>query len=109
MEVSERVGCMYAYHRDVPPSLDAFLITCTRLPFSVPIVVDLNDWGHNGVEPQQLKDMRQFVQQENPDFYKLVHQDDPLIQKYIDDPTLAMREAHELMTSTADAATTSAF
>ena len=66
--------------------------------------MDLNDWGHNGIEPPQLAEMRQFVQEENPEVYRLAHQDDPLLKKYLDDPTLAIREAKELMQgATADA------
>ena len=59
--------------------------------------MDLNDWGHNGIEPPQLGQMRSFVQETNPELYQLVHQDDPLLKKYLDDPTIAIREAKELM------------
>ena len=62
-------------------------------------VVDLADWGHNGVEPMQLVDMRQFIQENEPDVYSLAHQDDPMIKRYIDDPTQAIRDAEELMKS----------
>jgi hypothetical protein len=56
-------------------------------------VIDLDAFGLNGKEPEQLKMMRTLLEKEEPDLFRLVHQDDPIIKKYIGDPTLAYKEA----------------
>lgn len=56
-------------------------------------MIDLDAFGMNGQEPEQLRMMRELVQSEEPDLFQLMHMDDPIVKAYIEDPTLAYREA----------------
>ena len=59
-------------------------------------VIDLEEFGLRGEEPDAVRMLREMVQKEDPAFVKLVHGDEPLVQKYMEDPGAAWKEAQAI-------------
>lgn len=59
-------------------------------------VVDLDAFGLRGDTPEVLETLRMMTKEQDPDIYRLVHQDDPLLQKYMDNPGAAFEEAQAI-------------
>lgn len=50
-------------------------------------VIDLDEFGLNGVFPSQLARARDTVLGEEPKLFELVHQNDPFVKSFLQDPT----------------------
>lgn len=63
--------------------------TNARLPYhsSTPAVIDLNEFGLGGAFPSQLAMSRDTVLGEAPSLFELVHQNDPFVKNFLQDPT----------------------
>ena len=60
-------------------------------------MVDLKEFGLGGIEPTATKVLREKVIKDYPDVFELMHGGDAEIKKYMLDPTVALREAKNLM------------
>jgi len=59
-------------------------------------VIDLDAMGFNGEEPEYLKMVRNTVKSQEPGLWEAVLKEDPLARKYMDDPTVVMKEIADL-------------
>lgn len=50
-------------------------------------MIDLDEFGLNGAFPSQLAMSRDTVLGEEPALFELVHQNDPLVKSFLQDPT----------------------
>ena len=67
-------------------------------------MIDLNEFGLRGTEPPAVSNLRDMVKNQDPAMYKLMITDDPYIQKYMADPTLAFKEAQAMSPALKEAA-----
>lgn len=54
---------------------------------SIHAVIDLDEFGLSGAFPSQLAMSRDTVLREEPSLFELVHQNDPFVKNFLQDPT----------------------
>lgn len=74
----------------------------TDAPNIIPIlkhttVVDLEEFGLRGEEPEAVRELRDTIQAQEPDIYRFITQDDePSVRRFMADPGAAFEDAQAL-------------